>query len=241
MSIKAVLFDFNGVIINDEKIHEQLIEELLISENLRPRRDEFRSVCLGRSDRACIAELLNSRYRVVSEAYLDQLIARKSAAYLEKLESLEVLPIYAGLEDFILRLQDAGLKLAVVTGALRVEVLKVLNRAGLAQYFSVIVTAEDVTKGKPAPDGYLMALKRLNECYAELNLSPRECLVFEDTPSGIVAAQQAGMPVVGVANSYPFHMMHRQATWVVDRFADLELERVLQFYSEGAESVKSTL
>ncbi|MCT7948307.1 HAD family phosphatase [Ancylothrix sp. C2] len=241
MSIKAVLFDFNGVIINDEKIHEQLIEELLISENLRPRRDEFRYVCLGRSDRVCIAELLNSRYRVVTEAYLDQLIARKNAAYLEKLGSLEVLPIYPGLQDFILRLQEAGLKLAVVTGALRVEVENVLSRAGLAQYFSVVVAAEDVTKSKPAPDGYLMAVKRLNECYPELNLSPKNCLVFEDTPAGIQAGQQAGMPVVGVANSYPFHMIHRQATWVIDRFADLELERVLQFYGEGTEPLKAQI
>jgi beta-phosphoglucomutase len=239
MTIKAVLFDFNGVIINDEKIHEQLIEELLISENLRPRRDEFRQVCLGRSDRSCIAELLNSRYRVVTEAYLYQLIARKSAAYLEKLESLEVLPIYGGLEDFILSLQGAGLKLAVVTGALHIEVETVLSRAGLAKYFSAIVTAEDITKSKPAPDGYLMAVKCLNECYPGLNLSPKECLVIEDTPAGIQAGHQAGMPVVGVANSYPFHMIHRQATWVVDRFADLELNRVLEFYSQETEPLKS--
>lgn len=233
MAIKAVLFDFNGVIINDEPIHQQLIEELLMAENLRPRRGEFRQVCLGRSDRACITELLNSRYRVISDAYLDRLIEQKSQAYQQKLDSLESLPLYPGLEDFILKLLAAGLKLAVVTGALRVEVEKVLCRSGLQQYFSVVVTGDDLQVSKPEPDGYWLAMKQLNEMYKDLNAKPAECLVIEDSPAGIEAGSRAGMPVVGIANSYPFHMIQRQATWVVDYFWDLELERLLQFYQEG--------
>src|SRR5688572_16708727 len=100
MTLKAVLFDFNGVIINDEPIHQQLIEQLLIEENLRPKRGEFRQFCLGRSDRACINELFASRGRILSEGYLTQLIVRKAQAYQQHLETLETLPIYAGLEDF---------------------------------------------------------------------------------------------------------------------------------------------
>ena len=232
MTLKAVLFDFNGVIINDESIHERLIEQLLIEENLRINRGEFRQVCLGRSDRACIAELLNRRGRTVTESYLDRLIARKAQAYIKEVELLEKLPIYPGLEEFILSLQVAQLKIALVTGSLRLEVELVLNQAGLAKYFEVIVAGDDVTASKPQPDGYLLAVERLNQLYPDLKLEPGECLAIEDTFAGIQAAQKAGISVVGVANTYPFHFLQRAANWTVDYLSDLEFERVQQVYSQ---------
>ena len=107
MTLKAVLFDFNGVIINDESIHQQLVEEILLQENLRPSSDEYREVCLGRSDRVCLTELLKRRGRFVTESYLTQLISRKAQAYQHKLEMLEKLPIYPGLEDVIFQILAA--------------------------------------------------------------------------------------------------------------------------------------
>ncbi|HEY9805293.1 MAG TPA: HAD family phosphatase, partial [Candidatus Obscuribacterales bacterium] len=87
---------------------------------------------------------------------------------------------------------------------------------------------------KPEPDGYLLAVERLNQQHPELNLQASECLAIEDTPAGIQAAKRAGIPVVGVANTYPFHMMQRQANWAVDYLSDLELERVQQVYSQAS-------
>jgi beta-phosphoglucomutase len=233
MVLKAVLFDFNGVIINDEAIHEQLIEQLLIEENLRLGAGEFSRVCLGRSDRACLTELLASRGRVVTEDYLMDLMVRKARAYQRQLEGLEKLPIYPGLADLMFNLRAAQLKLAVVSGALRSEVDLVLQKSQLAAYFSLIVAGDDITASKPEPDGYLLAVERLNQQHPELNLQPSECLAIEDTPAGIQAAKRAGIPVVGVANTYPFHMMQRQANWAVDYLSDLELERVQQVYSQA--------
>ena len=233
MVLKAVLFDFNGVIINDEAIHEQLIEQLLIEENLRLAAGEFSRVCLGRSDRACLSELLASRGRVVTEDYLMDLMVRKARAYQRQLEGLEKLPIYPGLADLMFNLRAAQLKLAVVSGALRSEVELVLQKSQLAAYFSLIVAGDDITASKPEPDGYLLAVERLNQQHPELNLQPSECLAIEDTPAGIQAAKRAGIPVVGVANTYPFHMMQRQANWAVDYLSDLELERVQQVYSQA--------
>jgi len=231
MSLKAVLFDFNGVIIKDEPLHEQLIEQLLIEENLRPKRGEFRQYCLGRSDRACLKDILLRRGRFVSDAVLNGLIARKTQAYQSLLQTIAQLPISPGLEDFILKLQAANLKLAVVTGALRAELEIVLNRTNIAQYFSVSVTADDLMVSKPDPDGYLLAVERLNQMHPALNLQPSECLVIEDTQVGITAAKRAGMDVVGIANTYPFHMLQRQANWTVDYFWDLELDRIQEVYS----------
>ncbi|XWK87539.1 MAG: HAD family phosphatase [Phormidium sp.] len=232
MALKAVLFDFNGIIINDEPIHEQLIEEILIAENLRPKRGEFRQICLGRSDRACLSDLFTRRGRVLTESYLNQLISRKAQAYQERIAEMAELPIYPGLEDFIPKIQAANLKIGLVTGALRSDVELVLSRANLAQYFSVMSTSDDLKVSKPEPDGYLLAIELLNQEFANLDLQPSECLAIEDTPAGITAAKRAGMQVVGVANTYPFHIMQRQANWAVDYFWDLELERLQQVFSQ---------
>ena len=231
MTLKAVLFDFNGVIINDEPLHEKLIEQILIEENLRPIPGEFQQVCLGRSDRVCLTELLLRRGRVVSENYLIQLIQRKAQAYQQQLDKIEKLPLYSGLNDLIFQVRSHNLKLAIVSGAMRSEIELVLNRASLASHFPVIVAGDDITNSKPEPDGYLLAVERLNQEYPDLQLQPSECLAIEDTPSGIQAAKRAGISVVGVANTYPFHMMQRQGNWAVDYLCDLDLQWVQQVLS----------
>jgi beta-phosphoglucomutase len=228
--LKAVLFDFNGVIINDEALHDQLLEQLLIEENLRPKPGEFRELCLGRSDRACIRDLLAARGRVITNDYLDNLIARKAKAYALQLNALQTLPIYPGVDDVIFRLRSAQIRLAVVSGALQSEITQVLDRAGLRQYFTVIVSGDEKLPSKPAPDSYLTAVERLNQLDPGLHLQPWECLAIEDTFAGIAAAKQAGIPVVGVANSYPFHMLQRRANWTVDYLSDLELDRIQELY-----------
>ncbi|MDJ0574786.1 MAG: HAD family phosphatase [Xenococcaceae cyanobacterium MO_234.B1] len=220
MTLKAVLLDFNGVIINDESIHQELISDILIGENLRPDESEFQTLCLGRSDRACLRDILGQRGRVVSDKYLDNLIQKKTQAYQQKLENLDNLPIYPGIEEFLTQLQQQGIAIALVTGALRREVDLVLHKSGIAQYFSVIVGGDDITQSKPEPEGYLLAV-------SQLNLQPSECLAIEDSYPGIEAAKKAGIPVVGIANTYPLHMLQRRANWTIDYLAELELDRLL--------------
>ncbi len=232
MSLKAVIFDFNGVIINDERIHLQLIDEILIQENLQPQKDSERQACLGRSDRACFQELLANRGRVVTEDYLTQLLNRKAQNYVLELGKIEKLPLYPGLEDLIFQVRSRNLKLGLVSGAIRQEIELVLERAKLAEYFTVIVAGDDITTSKPDPTGYLLAVERLNQKYPDLHLQPQECLAIEDTPAGIGAAKRGGMQVVGVANTYPFHMLQRCCNWTVDYLSDLELERVQEIYSQ---------
>ena len=228
MTLKAVLFDFNGVIVNDESIHEQIVDQLMLDENLQLKRGEFREVCLGKSDRTCLVELLKRRGRFLTEVYLDRLLLRKAQAYQAKIDSLETLPIYPGLADFIARIRAAGLKIAIVSGAMRSDIELVLNLAGLAENFELIVTGDDTMTSNPAPDGYLLAVELMNRQYPGWNLEPGECLAVEDTFAGIEAAKKAGIQVLGVSHTYPFHMIQRQANWTVDYFADLELDRVAE-------------
>ncbi|HEY9704533.1 MAG TPA: HAD family phosphatase, partial [Allocoleopsis sp.] len=195
MTLKAVLFDFNGVIINDEPIHKQLIDQILLEENIRPVDKEYKKLCLGRSDRFCLLELLQFYGRVVSENYLNQIIRRKAQRYQEQISNLETLPIYPGLKELLIKLEELNLKLAIVSGALRSEIEIVLTRTELKNYFSVLVGGDEIRVSKPAPDGYLLAVERLNQLDPNLHLSPSQCLIIEDSLPGIQAGKNAQINV----------------------------------------------
>jgi beta-phosphoglucomutase len=233
--LKAVLFDFNGVIIKDESIHRELIDELLLAENLRPQGREFWQISVGRSDRACLQDLLKIRGRFVTDEYLDKLIAKKAIAYRQRLEQLVTLPVYPEVVQFIQQMYERGYKLAIVTGAIRSEVELVLQRGEIARYFETIVAGDEISHSKPDPEGYLKSIDILNQLDPNLNLLPSECLAIEDTFAGIQAVKSAGVQVVAIAHTYPFHMLQRQANWTIDRFADLELDRVNKYF-ESSES-----
>ncbi|WP_017300669.1 HAD family hydrolase [Nodosilinea nodulosa] len=233
MALKAVLLDFNGVVINDEAIHRQLIEELLLEENLRPNPQALAECCLGRSDGACLKDLLARQGRVVSKAYLEKLIDRKAERYRQVLTSLGELPLYPGIDDLIYQIRTADLKLAIVSGARCSEIEAVLSLVKWGQYVQLIVSADDFSAGvsKPAPDGYLLAIERLNQRFTGLALQPVDCLAIEDSFAGIEAAKRAGVPVLGVAHAYPYQMIHRRATWVIDHLYELRLDWLTPYYS----------
>lgn len=241
MALKAVLFDFNGVIINDEPIHKQLIEEILLTENLVLKKGEYEQTCLGKSERDCFRTLIGTRGRVLREDGLAQLLQRKLKRYIEEMQKLEKLPVFPGIDDLIFQIRTRNLKLGIVSEALREEIDLVLQGSNLSEYFQVIVSGEDVTTTKPEPDGYMLAVQRLNERFPDLNLLPRDCLVIEDTLLGIQAAKRARMQVVGVAHTYPFHMLQRKANWTVDFLMDLDLERVTEVYRKRDEQAAGKL
>ena len=237
MVLKAVLFDFNGVIIKDESIHRELIDELLLAENVTPQGKEFWQISVGRSDRACLAELLKLRGRFVTDEYLNKLIAKKAIAYQQRLAQLETLPIYPDVIDFIKQMHESGYKLAVVTGAIRSEAEFVLAQAGIDGYFETIIASDDISQSKPDPEGYLLAIEKLNQLNPDLKLLPAECMAIEDTFAGLQAVKAAGIQAVAIANTYPFHMLQRQANWTIDRFADLELDRVNDFFGSATQTI----
>jgi HAD superfamily hydrolase (TIGR01509 family) len=236
--LKAVLFDFNGVIINDEPIHQELINEILIGENLLPLGSEFAELCLGRSDRVCLRNVLTRRGRQVTEEYLTKLINKKASLYRERIGKLEKLPIYEEIYSFLERVKARDLQIGLVTGAIRSEVESILQQAALGDYFSVIVTGDEISTSKPQPDGYLLAVERFNRWNFNLQLQPWECLVIEDTFVGCEAAKRAGMQVVGIAHTYPFHFMQRVSNWAIDNFSQLDLDRVEETFSQIGDKKK---
>ena len=219
MGLKAVFLDFSGIIIDDEAINQTLVADILLKENLRADDDEYTTYCRGRSDRACLKDILAKRGRILADDYLDRLLASKNQAYRQKIEELGELPQPHHLSEFLSKLKQQGIAAGLVTGAPRSEVEFILNKLDLIQYFDIIVAGDDLQASKPEAAPYLLAAEKLN-------LQPSECLAIEDNPVGIEAAKRAKIQVVGIAKIYPLHMLQRKANWTVDDFSEIELERV---------------
>lgn len=233
MTWKAILFDFNGVIINDESIHQELIDNILLQENLRPSSAEYKQICLGKSDRNSLREIFKLRGRFISEKELNKLIIQKAQAYEQKIAQLESLPIYPDVIPFLSKIKESGLLIGVVSGALHSEIELVLEKGNINDYFQVIVGGDDINLSKPEPEGYLLAINLLNQQNPDRLIQASDCLAIEDTFAGITAAQNAGMQVVGIANTYPIHMLQRQANWTVDSLSELELDRIKEVLSSS--------
>ncbi len=223
MSLKAVLFDFNNLIIDDEIIRQKALAETLLTENLLCESSDYRRFCLGRSPRDGLNQLLTERGRIVSDIYLTKLVQRQSQIYLNYLNQTENLATDPHFLDFLKLLQSKKLRTSIVTGALAPEIDLVLSKIGLGDQIDLIISGELVQKSKPDSESHLLACQ-------QLGLTPEHCLAIETTFLGITAAKKAHIPVVGLTNLYPMHILQRRANWVVDNLSDLELERIMLKY-----------
>ena len=226
MSLKAVFLDFSGVIVDDEEIDRELIATILLDENLRADDDEYTRFCRGRSDRACLKDILANRGRILSDEYLDLLLKTKAENYRQKVAQLSGLPVAPHLVEFLTQLREQQIAVGIVTGATRSAVEYILEKIALSQYFDLIVAGDDLLESKPEPEPYLLAARKLN-------LQPSECLAIEDNPIGIEAAKRAQILVVGISYIYPLHMLQRQANWTVDDVLEIELDRVDRVLSQA--------
>src|SRR2546422_953606 len=152
--IEAVLFDFNGVIADDEEQHREALGGVLAEQGLPLTREQYYADFLGFDDRRCLIQAFRRAGRRLPASQLEQLLAAKSQIYQRLIDrSLALVP---GAAEFVPR--AAGrFRLGVVSGALRREVDLVLDRAGLRRHFDVLVAAEDVAHCKPDPAGDLAA------------------------------------------------------------------------------------
>jgi len=205
MKLRAILFDFDGVIADSEPAHLRAFQSVVAGEGVALAEETYYSRYLGLDDRACLRAILRDADRTVSDEALESLFQRKSGQYLQGLREGAVLR--PGAADFIRRV-SARHPLMIASGALRGEIELVLEGADLRACFVDIVSAEDVRHCKPHPEPFLTALDRLNRA-AEPHppVQPGECLVIEDALHGIVAAHEAGMKCLAVAGSYPAYRL----------------------------------
>jgi HAD superfamily hydrolase (TIGR01509 family) len=202
--IRAVIFDFNGVLVDDESVHFDLFREVLHQEGVAISVREYHERYLGYDDRGCFAAALGDAGRPFDDRRLDELIRRKAIRYVEVAEKgLRYFPSAAETLQALAK----SWPLAICSGALRSEIEYALNRLGCREQITAIVAAEDAHKCKPDPAGYLQTLEALRNdrrprSSSAAALRGRDCLVIEDSQAGIISAKGAGMWAVGITHTY---------------------------------------
>ena len=198
--IHAVFFDFNGVIIDDETLQMQVYQELLGEQGIELTEADYMN-SLGMDDETFVRAAYQRTNTALSDETLRTMLAEKTMRHRKLIEN--VLPFFPGVITFLKALSREH-AVGLVSMATLAEATYVLEQSQIQQLFSVIVTAEDVSVCKPAPDCYRIALKKLNEkrrAERLLPLVPEECLVIEDSPPGIQSGKGAGMRTLGVTNT----------------------------------------
>src|SRR5215467_10504544 len=198
--VHAIFFDFNGVIINDERIHLKAYREVLAAAGVELTDDDY-FASLGMDDIAFVRAAFGRAGKPLNDDLMREVINREHE--LHRVIIGDDLPVPSGVVAFIrqlARLYDLG----IVSMAERGEIDHVLDLAGVKQQFALIVSAATDLNHKPAPDCYLRALQLLNdERRAERRLPAlaSECVVIEDAPPGIKSARAAGMKTIGVTTT----------------------------------------
>jgi beta-phosphoglucomutase-like phosphatase (HAD superfamily) len=230
--VRALILDYNGVIVNDEPLHKEALRKALASAGIRFGDDEYFTRYLGIADRDIVRDALAGRGTPPSaiEDEIDHLLSLKALAYRDL--SRRDLPEVPGAARFILAAAERY-PIAVASGAIRVEVEDGLYLLGVRDAITAIVTIEDVARGKPDP-GILLAAREAILRIARTPGAPHPLdasepaaafLVIEDSPAGLAAASAAGMPAIGVATSRPREAL-APAVMVVDDLAGLTLEAI---------------
>jgi beta-phosphoglucomutase len=198
MVVRAIIFDLDGTIADTEGLHFEAFNEVLRPQGIEIARDDYFGRLIGYNDRDCFTLVLSEHRALIDNDRISELIARKTNVYQAIVAQREVL--FPGAADFVLQCAQRY-PLALVTGTLRAEAEMILRSGRIRELFAEVVAAEDVERGKPAPDGFDAALGRLGSLLCPRSLMANECLAIEDTAAGIEAAKRAGMRVLAVAQT----------------------------------------
>jgi beta-phosphoglucomutase len=195
--MRAVIFDFDGVLVDSEPLHFRALRECLAGEGIRITEDEYLREYVAYDDRGSIRIALERHGHPVTPERVQAAAAVKAQAF-ERL--MAEIPFYPGARALV-RALAAEMPIAIASGARRAEIEHILEAGGLREAFSAVIGADDVSRTKPDPEPYLAAFELLAP--RAPGLTPAEVVVFEDTIPGIASARAAGMKVIGVAQTYP--------------------------------------
>ena len=218
--LRAIVFDFDGVIADSEPLHLQAFRDVLAEERIVLSERAYYDRYLGFDDIGAFAAILRDNGAAAGRARVEDLVARK-AVRLEILER-DGSVLFPGAADAVRR-ACAVVPVAIASGARREEIRRVLAREGLADCFTAIVSTEDTPVSKPAPEPYLHALTLLRAA-GDAALSPRDCVAIEDSRWGLQSARAAGMRTVAVTNSYAHAVLADAADLVIPSLEAMDLD-----------------
>lgn len=214
---EAVIFDFDGVIVDTEPLHYAAFQRTLEPLGLHFTWQEYIETYIGFDDRDAFRHAFSSQGTTLGQDELHSLIEQKAAFFKDVIGAGVI--AYPGVLDLIIHLNANKIPLAICSGALRTDIDPILDMFGIADFFNVIVTADDVAASKPDPECYQLAFQRLQTAHQNC-FSKDATIAIEDTPAGISAAKAAGLMVCAVTNSYPAARLD-QATFVTESLSSL--------------------
>jgi beta-phosphoglucomutase len=204
--LRTVIFDFDGVITDSEILHLRAFNRVLAQYGIEIQTRDYYREYLGLTDVDCFNLVAERNQPMLDGQKIENLVQLKNQIF-EELAQTDG-KIIEGVRDFLQMLKENDVPMAICSGAVRAEIELILEQARLRHFFTVIVSAEQVKKGKPHPDGFLLTLQKLNQCVIPAQagiqgpILPDQCVVIEDSHWGLEAAKKAGMHTVAVTNSY---------------------------------------
>lgn len=219
---EAVIFDFDGVIVDTEPLHYRAFQKILEPLGLGYGWDDYLETYIGYDDRDAFRAAFTAAGRTLAPEQLVHLVTTKADIFQEVIR--DGVTSYPGVVQLVRRIKTSGIPLAICSGALRSDILPILELLAIGECFDVIVTADDVARSKPDPASYRHAFERLKR-EGHINGTPSGALAIEDTPAGIASAKGAGLTVLAVTNSYPCQEL-RSADYIIDSLELLEISAV---------------
>ena len=204
-TIKAIIFDMDGVLIDSEPIHAVVVERIFEAYGIEISREEHQAF-IGGTSRAMWAALKQQFNLSVS---IDELLREDQDRYMKKLRSTQNLQPIDGAEQIIRYAKNHGLPLGLASSSTRENIDLVLSKLGYTEYFETTLSGEEVRQSKPSPEIFLKVAKSLNR-------NPENVLVIEDSENGTIGAKKAGMMCIGHRNASSGKQNLSGADWVVD-------------------------
>jgi beta-phosphoglucomutase len=222
--LRSVILDFDGVITDSEVLHLRAFNRVLARFNVEISTKDYYQKYLGLNDVDCFRTLIKNSILKTNERQIRGLVEQKNLIF-EELARTEGRTI-PGVREFLQMLAQNKIPMAICSGALRTEIEMLLEEGGLRHFFCVIISAEQVKKGKPDPEGFLLTLERLNKG-RENPIEGSECIVIEDSHWGLEAAKAADMHTIAVTNTYDAEQLN-QAEKIVSGLNELTINELQQ-------------
>jgi len=217
--LRAVIFDFDGVITDSEILHLRAFNGVLVQYGIEITKKNYYKEYLGLTDIDCFNLVVERNRSKLDSQRIEDLVKQKNQIF-EELAKNEG-QIIEGVRDFLQMLRENNIPMAICSGAVLTEIELILEQSRLRNLFTIVVSAEQVRRGKPHPDGFLLTLKRLNYNIQSPILA-NQCIVVEDSHWGLEAARAAGMHTIAVTNSYDSEQLSL-AERIVNQLSELSM------------------
>lgn len=229
--LKAIVFDFDGVIVDSEPLHFQAFLMVTKSIGFDFDYEKYLADFIGFDDRDAFRVMLDMvGYDDDRTTKIAELCEQKEKAF-RAVVAMSGAPVLPGVLELIDEAR-AAMPIAIGSGATQSDIALMLEKLDRTDAFETIVAADDVARSKPHPQTYSFAVQRLADNHPELDLKPGECLAIEDTAAGTRAAKEAGLAVLGLTTTGPADTLH-EADRVIESLDGINLQQLHEWFDDG--------